>query len=110
VKRGYYRTYQDAVAEGGRDGGPGEGELPWVSGEHDGDHLQAVLQQAARHQRRREPHLPPYLRLHRGAWSGAGHEERRGRRLRRPAGASATHFAIAMASRARTPGFELTSE
>ena len=32
VKRGYYRTYQDAeasdVGEGGRDGGPGEGELP----------------------------------------------------------------------------------
>jgi hypothetical protein len=58
-----------------------------VSGEHDGDHLQA-----ARHQRRREPHLPPHLRTHRGAWSGAGQEERRGRsraRLRRPAGASA---------------------
>jgi len=62
-----------------------------VSGEHDGNHLQAVLQQAARHQRRREPHLTPHLHTDRGAWSGAGQEERRGR-LRLPAGASATHF------------------
>ena len=61
-------TYQQAESgdggEGAGHGGAGEGQLAEVADEHDGDHLDEVLHQAAGDERPGQPQLPLHLVAH----------------------------------------------
>jgi len=63
------RAYEKAVArnigEGGGEGSAGEGELAEVANEHDGRHVDDVLQHAAGDDRPRQTHQPLRLRRRR---------------------------------------------
>lgn len=61
----YEKAVSRDIGEGGGEGSAGEGELAEVANEHDGRHVDGVLQHAAGDDRPRQPHQPLRLRRRR---------------------------------------------
>ena len=107
-------AYEKAVArdigEGGGEGSAGEGELAEVANEHDGGHVDDVLQHAAGDDRPRQPHQPLRLRRRRLALQRRRREQRLmdGRvtvhRSIGPGGSRSAPLALAGCAERRPPG------